>query len=107
MDIYAFQDPQQEKLFQKITKELRCSVCQNQALFDSNVPIAVDLRQQIYRKILAKESEQDIVNYVVQRYGNTVLFEPPFNWGTSFLWILPVLMIIIGMGYLIKQLKKT
>lgn len=103
--VYPFQDKHQEHLFNKISKELRCMVCQNQSLFDSMAPIAVDLRQEVYRQVRTGNSEAEIIAFVVNRYGDDILYNPPLQLGTSFLWVGPVLMLILGSGLLFKYLK--
>lgn len=95
-DLYAFSDLQDQAKFTKIISELRCSVCQNQALGDSMAPLAVDLREQIYQKVQSKESEQQIIEFVSSRYGEFVLYRPPVQWDTAVLWFGPLMMLLLG-----------
>ncbi len=104
---YQFATSEQEKRFETLTSELRCLVCQNQSLADSNASIAVDLRGQIYLKILRGESNKEIINYLVSRYGDFILYRPRFTWLTVGLWLGPFLLLIAGVGYLIFYLRKN
>lgn len=76
--------------------ELRCLVCQNQSLADSHAPLALDLRQQIHQQLAQGRSEQQVVEFMVQRYGDFVLYEPPLNASTALLWFGPVLLLVVG-----------
>lgn len=77
----------------RLAAELRCVVCQNQSLADSNAELAVDLREQITQQMLAGRSEQEIVGYLVQRYGQFILYRPVFDTATWLLWLGPALML--------------
>lgn len=104
-DLYAFQNAEEKILFNKITQELRCSVCQNQTLADSSAPLANDLRQVIYKQILKKHSEQEIMGYVMERYGEFVLYRPLFTPSTLILWLGPLIMLVLGMVILGRTFK--
>jgi cytochrome c-type biogenesis protein CcmH len=80
--------------------ELRCLVCQNQSLADSHAPLALDLRQQIHQQLSQGRSEQQVVEFMVQRYGDFVLYEPPLNGGTALLWFGPALLLAAGVAAL-------
>jgi len=97
LDVYPFQDINQQILFSKIIHELRCSVCQNQNLSDSMAPLAVDLRNEIYQKVQANQSEQQIIEFVSSRYGEFALYNPPLQWNTAFLWVGPFVLLVIGL----------
>lgn len=105
-DFYPFKQPIQQQRFQALTSEFRCLVCQNQNLAESNAPLAADLRQQIYQKILQNQSDQQIVEYLVARYGDTVLYKPPLTNYTIGLWFGPFLLLMLGLGYLLYYLAK-
>ncbi len=105
--LYSFDNKQEEQLFNKISKELRCTVCQNQSLFDSMAPIAIDLRREIYRQVQSGQREEDIIQFVVSRYGEDVLYNPPWQVSTSFLWLGPLLMLILGSALIIKYIRGT
>lgn len=83
-----------------ISHELRCLVCQNQTIADSNAELAVDLRNQVREKLQQGMSEKDIVAYMVQRYGDFVLYRPPVKGTTWLLWFGPFLLLIGGIVFL-------
>lgn len=75
--------------FQALTKEVRCLVCQNQTIADSNAPLARDLREKIYHMVLDQKSNEEIKNYLTQRYGEFILLRPRFSAQTALLWLFP------------------
>jgi cytochrome c-type biogenesis protein CcmH len=89
-------NPIENELFSKITKELRCVVCQNQSIFDSRALMALSLRHEIAEQIKEGQPESAIIEFVVQRYGPEILYNPPFQVDTALLWAGPVLMLTIG-----------
>ena len=93
-------DPVAEKRLQVLSEELRCLVCQNQTIADSNADLAVDLRNQVREKLQQGMSERDIVAYMVQRYGDFVLYRPPVKSITWLLWFGPFLLLIGGIIFL-------
>lgn len=105
-DYYQFDNQVEQQRFQTLTSELRCLVCQNQNLADSNASLAVDLRNQVYKKIQEGQSNEEIIHYLVTRYGNFVLYKPPFNNMTLLLWLGPFLVLLSGLLYLFYYLKK-
>ncbi len=105
IDAYPFDDPEQEKIYKKLIEELRCLVCQNQNLADSNAELAQDLRRKTYDLAKAGNSEQEIVDYMVQRYGDFVLYKPPFQINTLVLWIGPFLIFVVGVFVLIRFIR--
>lgn len=105
-DIYAFDNLKEQVLFNKIIQELRCTVCQNQNLADSMAPLALDLKGVIYQKIRSKQySEQQIVEFVSQRYGHFVLYSPPLEWDTALLWSGPLLVLFLSSIIVAKYIK--
>ena len=94
-----------EKRTAALAQELRCLVCQNQTLADSNAPLAVDLRNQIREQLAAGKSERDVKDYMVARYGDFVLYRPPFNAVTLLLWIGPFLLLLFGFFLLFRKIK--
>jgi cytochrome c-type biogenesis protein CcmH len=106
-DFYHFKTPEQQERFQQLTTELRCLVCQNQNLAESNAALASDLRYQIYQQVLQDHSNTEIVNYLVARYGDFILYRPPLNIATFGLWFGPLLLLLAGLSYLIYYLKKN
>jgi len=103
-NIYNFKTVKQQNQFDELTQNLRCLVCQNQTLAESNAPLAQDLRAQIFQMIQNQKSNQDIKNYLIQRYGNFVSYTPPFNPSTYLLWGLPGLLLLIGI-FIIRRLS--
>lgn len=93
--IYDFESEAQQKNFVKLTQELRCVVCQGQSLAESNAPLAQDIKNIIYNMILHKNSQEEIKTYIVERYGDSVLYKPPLNKQTLILWLFPFFMLVI------------
>jgi len=89
-----------------LASELRCLVCQNQTIADSHAELAVDLRRQVREMLLAGKSEQEITDYMTARYGDFVLYRPPFKAITALLWIGPAAMVLIGLGALFVVLRR-
>lgn len=105
IDIYQFKTPQQQARFDGLTQEFRCLVCQNEALADSTAPLAQDLRKQIAGLVQQGVSDQDIKHFLVQRYGNFVLFSPPLEAATWLLWCGPFVLLLVGFGAIIYFVK--
>ena len=103
--IYKFEDKEKEKIFYKMSDELRCLVCQNQNIAESNSELAQDLRRQIYDMLQQGKSEADIVNFMVERYGDYVLFNPPFKPMTWMLWLGPLIIFIFAGAYALITIK--
>ena len=102
IDVYEFGKPVQERRFRHLTEELRCPKCQNQNIADSNAPLAADLRQKVADMINAGRSDNEIVAYMVERYGDFVTYRPPFKPITLLLWLGPAVVIVgIGLGLLV------
>ncbi len=99
-------DPLVEARLKSISHELRCLVCQNQTIADSNAPLAVDLRQQTRAMIAAGKSDDEIRAYMVERYGDFVLYKPPLNAATAILWVAPGLLIVGGFAALFVMLRR-
>jgi len=106
-DYYHFTTPQQQQRFESLTAELRCLVCQNQNLAESNAALATDLRNQIYQQVQHGLSDKQIVDYLVARYGDFILYRPPLNIETIGLWFGPFLILIMGVSYLIFYLQRN
>jgi cytochrome c-type biogenesis protein CcmH len=100
------EDPAIEERFKALTSELRCLKCQNQTIYDSKAGLADDLRRQIRDQIYEGKSDQQIVDYLVARYGDFVRYRPAMKGSTLFLWIGPFIFLIIGVVVLIVQLRK-
>jgi cytochrome c-type biogenesis protein CcmH len=106
-EYYHFETPTEQHNFDQLTTELRCLVCQNQNLAESNAPLANDLRKQIYDQIKQGQSKQKIIDYLVSRYGDFILYRPPLNAVTVGLWFGPLLLLIAGLSYLLFYLHKN
>ena len=102
----AAQDAQLERRVTNLAHELRCLVCQNQTLADSNAPLAVDLRNQIREQLAAGKSERDVVDFMVARYGDFVLYRPPLKASTVLLWAGPFAFLIVGFYLLARFLRR-
>jgi len=98
------QDPVREERAVRLAAELRCLVCQNQSIADSNAELAVDLRRQIREQITQGRSDGEIVDYMVQRYGDFVLYRPPLKATTLLLWFGPALLLLAGLVVLTRSL---
>lgn len=94
-EIYPFDDFKKEVRFNVLVKDYRCPKCQSSNLAGSNAPIAKDLKLEIYKLIKLGKSNQEITNFLTQRYGDFILYEPPFNSTTSILWIGPFFILIM------------
>lgn len=90
-------DPVANKRVMEVSEQLRCLVCQNQSIAESNAELAVDLRNQVIEQIRAGRTNQEIIDYMVDRYGDFVLYKPPFKLSTAILWIGPLLLFVVGL----------
>lgn len=90
----------------QLASELRCLVCQNQTVADSHAPLAVQLKQEVRRQLVAGASADDVRNFMVQRYGDFVLYRPPVNAGTVALWVGPAVILLSGLVGLAMALRK-
>lgn len=91
-----FNDSNQEQRFQSLTEELRCLVCQNQNLADSDAPLAIDLRQEIHDMLMDGRTDDEIRSFLVDRYGDFVLYRPAIKGNTLMLWLAPALLLLGG-----------
>lgn len=89
IDVYTFDSDAQEQTFRELTKELRCPKCQNQDIADSNAGLAKDLRDKTYQMVREGKDKQEVVDYMVARYGNFILYNPPLMASTLILWLGP------------------
>jgi cytochrome c-type biogenesis protein CcmH len=106
IDPLPFKDRAEEQRFQHLAKELRCLVCQNQNLADSEADLAKDLREQVFTMMQSGKSDDEIKSYLVSRYNDFVLYDPPVKPGTWLLWFTPGALVLIGAGVLINILRK-
>ena len=100
------EDPVLEKRVNEISAELRCLVCQNQTIADSHAELAVDLKNQVREMVKQGQSQDEIVDYMVQRYGDFVRYRPPVKASTILLWVGPFLLLVIGLVVLVVNLRK-
>jgi cytochrome c-type biogenesis protein CcmH len=100
------EDPALEARLKAMSHELRCLVCQNQTLADSDAPLAEDLRKEIRTQMREGKSDQEVIDYLVARYGDFVRYRPPVNNSTALLWFGPFLILLIGGFALYRVLKK-
>ncbi|MBI6941253.1 cytochrome c-type biogenesis protein CcmH [Pseudomonas putida] len=96
IDTYQFRDQAERERYQQLTKELRCPKCQNQDIADSNAPIAADLRREIFRMLGEGKSNQQIVDFMVDRYGDFVRYKPALSGRTWLLWFGPGILLAGG-----------
>jgi cytochrome c-type biogenesis protein CcmH len=102
----VLKDAALESRARAISQDLRCLVCQNQSIDDSNAPLAKDLRVIVRERLTAGDNDAQVFEYVVSRYGNYVLLKPPFNPDTYLLWLAPFLMLLIALGVAFNYLRK-
>jgi len=102
----AAQDPALDKRVAGLAHELRCLVCQNQTLADSNAPLAVDLRNQIREQLQSGASEREVIDFMVARYGDFVLYRPPLKASTLALWLGPFVLLALGALLLVRRLVR-
>lgn len=106
-DIYQFDSGVEEQRFRELLVQLRCPKCQNQAIADSDAPIAQDMRQQVADMIRAGRSDEEIVDYFVQRYGDFVSYHPPLTPQTMILWLAPLMAMAGGLVLVVLQIRRA
>ena len=102
----VFENQEQEDRFNELTLELRCLVCQNQNLADSDATLAHDLRREVHEMLLAGNTNEQIKAFMVQRYGDFVLYRPPVQKNTYLLWLAPLILLLGGAWVLRASIKK-
>lgn len=100
------EDPEVEKRMLALTMDLRCLVCQNESIADSRAEFSNDIRREIREQIKANKNDQEIIQFLVDRYGDFVLYNPPIKPTTILLWFGPIALFIVGFGSLIIYLKR-
>jgi cytochrome c-type biogenesis protein CcmH len=105
IESYEFEDESLRERYQLLSAELRCPKCQNQNIADSNAPIAADLRKQLYAQLTQGSSDAEIVDYMVQRYGEFVMYRPRWNKVTLVLWLAPVILLGLGLWIIFGILR--
>lgn len=107
IDVYQFEQPEQERRFRGLIEQLRCPKCQNQSISDSDADIAQDMRAQVSTMIRDGRSDEEIVQYFTDRYGDFVNYEPPVNAQTMILWAGPGVVFFIGLVLVIVQIRRA
>lgn len=99
-------NPVLESRVKQLAQELRCLVCQNQTIADSQAPLAIELKQQIHEKLAQGLSDKDVIDFMVQRYGDFILYRPPLKNTTWLLWFGPFLLLVLGLFFLFIKLRQ-
>ena len=98
-------DPAQEARARELFREVRCLVCQNESIDDSNAELAADLRRLVREEVKAGKTDDQVRHHLTDRYGEFVLLKPAFSWGNAALWGAPVLVVVIGLGLLLLNFR--
>ncbi len=106
IDVFDFETSEQEKQFHELSNTLRCPKCQNNSIADSNAALAQDLRQKVYEMTKQGKSKDEIVDYMIARYGNFVTYNPPLTASTAILWIAPFSVLIVGFIVIVVRTKR-
>ncbi|MBT8442304.1 MAG: cytochrome c-type biogenesis protein CcmH [Gammaproteobacteria bacterium] len=101
-----FDDPEKAALYERLNEEVRCLVCQNQTIGDSNAPLAADLRREVREQVDAGMSEAEIKTFLTDRYGDFVLYKPRYDGPALLLWIAPGVLLLVGLFMLIRTLRR-
>ncbi|MCL6323781.1 cytochrome c-type biogenesis protein [Pectobacterium polaris] len=105
-EVLRFDNDTQEQQFRELTMQLRCPKCQNNSIADSNSMIASDMRQKVYELMQQGQTKEQVVDYMVDRYGYFVTYEPPITPFTLLLWLLPALFLALGAGMIIRRARR-
>ncbi|WP_025120745.1 MULTISPECIES: cytochrome c-type biogenesis protein [unclassified Serratia (in: enterobacteria)] len=106
IDTYKFNSVEQEQQYRELTEQLRCPKCQNNSIADSNAIIASDMRTKVYELMMQGQDKQQVIDYMVARYGNFVTYEPPVTPATLILWVGPLLFVLIGGAVVILRSRQ-
>lgn len=106
VDITVLPTPELQQRYDALTHELRCMKCQNQSIADSPVGLASDLRRQVQELLIAGKTDAEIREYMVSRYGNFILFRPPFDANTAWIWIAPILGLLGGIFIAVRIVRR-
>ena len=106
IEVNDFENSSQESRYIDLIDNIRCPVCQGQSIGGSNSGLAKDLREQVRKMILNDKSDDDIYLFMIERYGDFVIFKPPINWKTYLLWFMPLIFLVLGFIYLIRIISK-
>ncbi|WP_427983060.1 cytochrome c-type biogenesis protein [Agarivorans sp.] len=106
IDVHEFDSPEQEQLFRELTRELRCPKCQNNNIADSNAGLAQDLREKTYQMVKQGNTKQQVLDYMVARYGNFVRYDPPLTPAVMLLWAAPLSIIVLGLLVVLRVARR-
>jgi cytochrome c-type biogenesis protein CcmH len=106
VDVESMPTPALQRRYDALTHELRCMQCQNQSLADSPVGLASDLRREVREMLIAGKTDQEIRDHMVQRYGNFILFRPPFDADTAWVWIAPFVLLVLGLIVAVRIVRQ-
>ncbi|PVZ81973.1 cytochrome c-type biogenesis protein CcmH [Serratia sp. S1B] len=106
IDTYQFNSLEQEQQYRQLTEQLRCPKCQNNSIADSNAITAADMRTKVYELMMQGQSKQQIIDYMVARYGNFVTYDPPVTPATLILWMGPLLLVLVGGGLVLMKARR-
>jgi len=105
IETYEFETPEMEAEYQQLVDELRCLVCQNQNLAGSDAALAQDLRRQTYEMLSEGKSREQVIEFMVARYGDFVLYRPQFKTSTYLLWLGPFLLLVLALYFVVRRLR--
>ena len=105
IEVKDFESLDQERRYYALIEDIRCPVCQGQSISGSNSSLAKDLREQVRQMILNNKSNKEIYQFMVERYGDFVVFKPPINWKTYLLWFTPIVFLVFCFIYLIRSTR--
>src|SRR5690554_6834295 len=105
LQTYTFESAEKEALFRELISEIRCPKCQNQTIADSDAPLAKDLRDRTYLMVQEGATKQEVVDYMVARYGDFAYYRPPVRTSTIVLWLGPLLVILAGAGVILLRVR--
>jgi cytochrome c-type biogenesis protein CcmH len=106
IEVYQFDTPDQENTYNALIQELRCLVCQNQSIAESNAELAQDMRQKTYELIMSGKSKSEISDYMSERYGDFMLYSPPMEPMTWLLWFGPAIALIAGFFFVVRIVSR-
>lgn len=105
IEVYKFEDPEQEAIYKDLIGELRCLVCQNQNIRDSNAELAQDMRRKTYELVKSGKDKGEVAEFMAERYGDFVLYKPPFNATTALLWVGPFAFFFIAIWLMLRTIR--
>ncbi|WP_413284552.1 heme lyase NrfEFG subunit NrfF [Vibrio sp. MA40-2] len=106
-ELFEFESEQQRQDAVQLAKSLRCPQCQNQNLVESNAPVAKDLRLKVYQMVKQGKSDEEIIQFMTYRFGDFVLYDPVLSYRTLVLWLLPIVLIVMGLFLAFKMVKTS